>query len=157
MRGMKVIKGAECRDLDNDGIDELIVHYTPSTTKKAEASASALQTSSDLISIFSLKTYRKIKTFKRNIAANGLAILDIDGNGTTDLCTYANQSNGSSISCIFDGSDNISQVFTVPMKIDQFTGGTFIRDESGDIKDGFAILNKRNSTDLRDSVTRLVG
>jgi Immunoglobulin domain len=142
IRGAEKITGSLCRDLDGDGVSELLVNYLATVTNKS----SSVSTKPQYLGIYSLKNGKRLRTIKKNVLANGLAVLDINNDKKNDICTYSTKGRTSNINCLSNSKYTTLQSYMVNLKIGQLLGGTYLRDDKGNAVDAFAIAGKKDST-----------
>jgi hypothetical protein len=139
---MGEIKGFECRDLDADGVDELFVHHSQ---QLATDTGNKVVRKGGAISIFSLNDGSLLKSISTKANSDGLAVLDIDGDGMQDTCTYRNLlDENARVVCNLESGRRHS--FRVLSQIGQLSSGALIEEEDGRMSDGVTVLDLEGST-----------
>lgn len=133
------IKGFACRDLDRDGVDELVLNHSGFPTA---VNGKLKLKSPGGISVISLKTGKVVVSFRHAMKREkGLALLDFDGNGTLDMCTHRVVKKTTAVSCFVDGA---IRSLGLPVPAAAIIGGGFVKGPDGKPRDGIAVIEKRN-------------
>lgn len=125
-----VLRDARCADMNNDGVDELVTLSTPVDQARGVRGKATLT----IIPLDMQPTTTQVSQLTTSSAAQGVVLVDFDGDGSLDTCSYSR----TTIAC--RSATGQTKSFRVGGTIQQVVVGSFSRAATGQLVDAFAVL-----------------